>query len=139
MVLHRSIFWCTNSSEYKTQILRFLKPECAKKYHHLWGNEIVMLADIARLKGGLYTQPPYLCRFCSCLQTSRVADVERAREQRSPKGQGLLRKEGPPTYAILSQNLVLSRFMRFSKGFHRAFNESHPAFKELSRKAILLS
>ena len=32
----------------------------------------------------------------------RVAEVARAREQRSPKGQGLLRKEGPPTYAILS-------------------------------------
>ena len=34
----------------------------------------------------------------------RVAEVARAREQRSPKGQGLLRKEGPPTYAILSRN-----------------------------------
>ena len=38
------------------------------------------------------------------LHIGRVADVARAREQRSPKGQGLLRKEGPPTYAILSQN-----------------------------------
>ena len=37
---------------------------------------------------------------------SRVAEVEGARERRSPKGQGLLRKEGPPTYAILSRNLV---------------------------------
>ena len=53
---------------------------------------------------------------------SRVAEVEGARERRSPKGQGLLRKEGPPTYAILSRNLVLSRFTRFLKGFHRAFN-----------------
>ena len=26
------------------------------------------------------------------------------RERRSPKGQGFLWKEGPPTYAILSQN-----------------------------------
>ena len=69
----------------------------------------------------------------------RVAEVARAREQRSPKGQGLLRKEGPPTYAIVSRNLVLSRFTRFLKGFHRAFNESHPAFLELSTKAILLS
>ena len=56
----------------------------------------------------------------------RVADVEGPRERRSPKGQGLLRKEGPPKYAILSQNLVLSRFTRFLKGFHRTFNESHP-------------
>ena len=53
---------------------------------------------------------------------TRVAEVEGARERRSPKGQGLLRKEGPPTYAILSRNLVLSRFTRFLKGFHRAFN-----------------
>ena len=52
----------------------------------------------------------------------RVAEVEGARERRPPKGQGLLRKEGPPTYTILSRNLVLSRFTRFLKGFHRAFN-----------------
>ena len=59
---------------------------------------------------------------------ARVADVEGAQERRSTKGQGLLQKEGPPTYAILSQNLVLSRFTRFLKGFHKALNESHPAF-----------
>ena len=47
----------------------------------------------------------------------RVADVEGAQERRSTKGQGLLRKEGPPTYAILSRNLVLSQFTRFLKGF----------------------
>ena len=41
----------------------------------------------------------------------RVADVARAREQRSPKGQGLLQKERPPTYAILSQNLVLLKLI----------------------------
>ena len=45
---------------------------------------------------------------------------------RSPKG--LLRKEGPPTYAILSRNLILSRFTRFFKGFRRALNESYIAF-----------
>ena len=54
---------------------------------------------------------------------ARVAHVGGARERRSMKGQGLLRKEGPPTYAILS----------------RAFNEGHFAFVELSTKAILLS
>ena len=70
---------------------------------------------------------------------SRVADVEGAQERRSTKGQGLLRKEGSPTYAILSRNLVLSRFTPFLKGFHRAFNESHPAFVDLSTKTILLS
>ena len=35
------------------------------------------------------------------------------REQRFPKGQGLLRKKGPPTYAILSRNLVLAPFTSF--------------------------
>ena len=75
------------------------------------------------------------------LRSNRVADVEGAQERRSTKGQGLLRKEGPPTYAILSRNLVLSRFTCFANGFHRAFNERHPdpAFVELSTKAILLS
>ena len=48
---------------------------------------------------------------------SRVADVGGAQERRSTKGQGLLRKEGPPTYAILSRNSVLARFTRFLKGF----------------------
>ena len=85
-----------------------------------------------------------VCRSCESKVHCRVAEVEGAQERRSPKGQGLLRKEGPPTYAILSQNLVLSRFTRFLKGFHRAFNESYPAFiepvfVELSTKAILLS
>ena len=31
----------------------------------------------------------------------RVAEVEGAQERRSTKDQGLLRKEGPPAYAIL--------------------------------------
>ena len=73
----------------------------------------------------------------SCMTS--VADVEGARDQRSPKGQGLLRKEGPPTCAILSRNSVLLRFTRFLKGFRRALNKSHPAFVEHSTKAILLS
>ena len=64
-------------------------------------------------------------------EETRAAHVARARERRSPKGQGLLRKEGPPTYAILSQNSVLLQFTRFLKGFHRALNKSHPAFVEL--------
>ena len=64
----------------------------------------------------------------------RVADVKGPRDRRSPKGQGLLRKEGPPTYAILSQNLVLSRFTRFMNGHHRAFYESHPTLGVFSTK-----
>ena len=75
-----------------------------------------------------------------------MADVARACERRSPKDQGLLRMEGPPTYAILSRNSVLLRFGRISQGFERkspcfrrAFNKSHPAFVELTTKAILLS
>ena len=47
------------------------------------------------------------------------------RERRSLKGQGLLRKEGPLTYAIFL------RFTRFLKGFHRAFYKNHPALGEL--------
>ena len=34
--------------------------------------------------------------------SGRVAEVVRRRGRRSPKGQDLLRKEGPPTYNILS-------------------------------------
>ena len=44
---------------------------------------------------------------------ARVADVARTREQHSPKGEGLLQKGGPATYAVFSQNLVLSGIMRF--------------------------
>ena len=70
---------------------------------------------------------------------SRVAEVGGPQDRRSTKGQGLLRKEGPPTYAILSQNSALSRFTRFLKGFCKALNESHPAFIEYSAQVILLS
>ena len=48
-------------------------------------------------------------------------------------------RKDPPKYTILSRNLVLSQFKRLLKGFHRASNESHPAFVELWTKAILLS
>ena len=61
------------------------------------------------------------------------------RERRSLKGDGLLRKGGPPTYATLSRNLVLSGFTRFLKDFRRALNKSQPAFIEHSTKVILLS
>ena len=57
---------------------------------------------------------------------------------RSPKGQGLLRKEGPATDAILSPNLVLTHFKCSLKSFHRTFYESHPALGELSTKFSLL-
>ena len=51
-------------------------------------------------------------------------------DSEGPKGQGLLRKEEPPTYAIFSETLVLSRLTRFLKGHScRAFVE--PAFGEL--------
>ena len=52
---------------------------------------------------------------------------------------GLLWKEGPPTYAILLWNSVLSWFTCFLKGFCRALNESHPAFVQHSTKVIQLS
>ena len=69
--------------------------------------------------------------------TTRVADVEEPHNRRCTKGQGLLRKDGPPTYAILSRNLVLSQFTRFLKGHHsRAFYESHPALGVFSTIVI---
>ena len=74
----------------------------------------------------------------SYLGPSRVADVEEPQNRWCTKGQGLLRKEGPPTYAILSRNLVLSRFTCFFKGHHRAFYESHPALGVFSTKVSLL-
>ena len=52
---------------------------------------------------------------------------------------GFSTKGRTPNIRYLSRNLVLSRFMPFLTGFHRAFNESHLAFIELSMKAILLS
>ena len=66
-----------------------------------------------------------------------MADVEVPQYQRYTKGQGLLQNEGPPTYAILSRNLVLSQFTRFLIGHHRAFYESHPSLGELSTKFTL--
>ena len=71
--------------------------------------------------------------------TYRVADVGEPREWRCMKGQGLLRKEGPPTYTILSRNLVLSRYTCVLKGHHRAFYESHPALGAFSTSVRLLS
>ena len=82
-----------------------------------------------------------------------MADVEGPQDRRSPKGQGLLRKEGPPTYAIFSRNLILSRFTRFMNGHHRAFYKkssyfgsvfiesqlSQLAFEGLPTKVSLLS
>ena len=66
----------------------------------------------------------------------RVAEVARAalteRSGSSTKGRS-------PNIRYLSRNLVLSQFTRFLKAFHRAFNESHPAFIELSKRAILFS
>ena len=58
----------------------------------------------------------------------------RAVDERS----GSSTKGRPPTYAILLQNLVMSRFTRFSKGHHRAFYESLPALGVFSTKVSLL-
>ena len=72
---------------------------------------------------------------------NKVPDVEEEQERRFTKGPSLLRKEGPPTFAILSRNLVLSRFDWLSQSFERktscfrrGFNESHHTFWELSTK-----
>ena len=76
--------------------------------------------------------PPARCRG------PRVADIELPQYRRYTKGQGLLWNEGPLTYVILSQNLVLSRFIRFFKGHHRAFYESKPDLGVFLPKVSLL-
>ena len=82
----------------------------------------------------------YLVQMMSCpsdifsKQGGRCWDTALLQYRRYPKGQGLLRKEGPPTYPILSQNLVLSRFTRFMNGHHRALYESHPTLGVFSTK-----
>ena len=62
--------------------------------------------------------------FPSDMDTRRVAKVVRAA---LAKRLGLLRKREAPTNAILSRIQVLLLFMRFLKGFRRAFNRSHQA------------
>ena len=53
-------------------------------------------------KAAISLDPDLLMAYVnSSLQESRVAEVEGAQERRSTKDQGLLRKEGPPAYAIL--------------------------------------
>ena len=56
-----------------------------------------ILRKESNLEGGLLASLPVGEQpFFSTV--SRVADVEGPRDRRSPKGQGLLRKEGPPKY-----------------------------------------
>ena len=75
---------------------------------------------------------------CHICHGYRVADVGEPRERWCTKGQGLLRKEGHPTYAILFQNLVSSRLTRFLRGHHGALYKSHPALGVFSTKVSLL-
>ena len=57
------------------------------------------------------------------------------RDLRSPKGQGLLQKEGPPTFvAKPSIVAIYVLFERLSQGF-----EQKPSYFQLSTKDILLS
>ena len=69
----------------------------------------------------------------------RVAEVGGTQTWHFPKGQGLLRKKGPPRWTILLRNWLLSQFTQYLKGFRRAFNESHHSFGELFPKVSLLS
>ena len=87
-------------------------------------------------KAGLHQKHLFIKMYSIYLH--RVADVEGPRDWRFPKVQGLPQKEGPPTYNILSRNLVLPRFMRFLKGFHGAFYESNPDLGELATKVSVL-
>ena len=79
---------------------------------------------------------------------SRVAEVGGPQDRRSTKGQGLLRKKIPPTYAILLLSIVaiyalferlLESSQRKSSRFRRTLSTSHAAFVEHSTKVILLS
>ena len=76
------------------------------------------------------------------------AGCQMLRDRWPLKGQCLLRKEGSPTYVFLSRKFsivaIYSLFERLSQRierklscFRRAFNESHPAFVELSTKATI--
>ena len=65
-----------------------------------------------------------------------IADVAQPRDRRSPKGQGLLQKEGSPSpiqirYFVAKLCIVVIYVL-----FERV---SHLAFVELSTKVILLS
>ena len=70
------------------------------------------------------------------LVSHRVADDARAalteRLGSSTKGR-------TPNIRYFVAKLSIVAIYALLKGFHRAFNESHPAFVELSTKAILLS
>ena len=71
---------------------------------------------------------------------ARVADIDGARERRSPKGQGLLQKEGPPKLSIVAIYMFFSKaFMELStkfslllKGFQQKSACFQRAFVELS-------
>ena len=78
--------------------------------------------DRTVLTDGRYLRTPQGGR---CWGTAGPAVPERSGS--SPKGR-------PPTYAILSRNLVLSRFTHFMNGHHRAFYESHPTLGVFSTK-----
>ena len=76
-------------------------------------------------------------RQCMAILSSLI-QVGRYWGTAQPKGQCFLRKEGLPTYAILSRKLVLTHLTHFIKGFHRAFFKSHPDLGGLSTKVSLL-
>ena len=79
-----------------------------------------------------------------------MADVEGPWDRRSPKGQGLLRKEGPPKYANLVDKLSIvaiyalyerppKSFLRKSSYFESVFNERQLAFEGHSTKVSQIS
>ena len=70
------------------------------------------------------------------LDGARVAELARPRDQQIPKGQGLLRKEGPPI--ILFLLLLRLKFCTIHTLFEKlseSFKESQHALEELSMKA----
>ena len=81
------------------------------------------------------SQHKYHCNSF-CHHQYRVAEVARAalteRLGSSTKGR-------TPNIRYFVEKLSIVVIYELLKGFHRAFNESYPAFLELSTKAILLS
>ena len=62
------------------------------------------------------------------------ARAHRAQTYKARSQVGSSTNGGPSTYAILSRNLVLSRFIHFLKDFRGALNKSQPSFIEFSAK-----
>ena len=67
-----------------------------------------------------------------------MADGGELRERQCTKGQGLLRREGPPNIRYFIAKLGIVAIYAVWKGRYRAFYKSHPALGMFSTKVSLL-